>query len=447
MRVFYRLLILIFALTFFFEEAAVQANPVYRLSFPQCVRMALENNNQILATEHDIDLSQAKRREASPRSIPIIKYEHKVAPVPRDIDNLADSFFSGDISVMNNFKMEVGSVLTTFGKIKTAQELADIGIHASWFTRDKTTNETIFKIYQIYNGIILARELLDLGAKAKDTLHGKIEEMKKEKVVDQIGILKLKLVLFEIERKVEEAKKKEALAIAALKLLLGLEDDVDLNIRSFDLIPVAYELRPLKEYIELARVNRPEYQLLNAGIQAKEKKIRLEELNYVPNLGVGGFVDVARAPGITGEEDEDNFTNPFNFTKAGVGFQLKGEFDYVKTSSKVKQAEADLLKTVYDKRAAIRGLELEIQQSYLEIESSRSLMMKAGEEKKAARQMVFLTKSNIEIGLGEKKDYYDALQSYLIFQGRELESIYNYNVAVFDLKKKTGILGREYGKE
>lgn len=434
-------------LLFFFPATASKGSPIYRLNFPQCVQMALENNNQILATEHDIDLSQAKRREASPRSIPVVKYEHKLAPVPRDIDNLADSFFGGDISVMNNFKMEVGSVITTFGKIKTAQELADIGIQASWFTKDKTTNEAIFKIYQIYNGIILARELLGLGAKAKDTLHGKIGEMQKEKVVDQIGILKLKLVLFEIERKVEEAKKKGALAIAALKLQLGLEDDVDLNIRSHALTSVSYRLRPLKEYVELARVHRPEYQLLNAGIQAKEKKIRLEELNYSPNLGVGGFIDLARAPGISGGEDENDFTNPFNFTKAGVGFQLKGEFDYVKTSSKVKQAEADLLKTVYDKRAAIRGLELEIQQSYLEIESARTLMMKAGEEKKAARQMVFLTKSNLEIGLGEKKDYYDALQSYLIFQGREFESIYNYNVAIFDLKKKSGILGREYGKE
>lgn len=433
----------IFFIVFSHASPAGSTLSPYRLSFKECVEMALGNNYQIQAAYYDREMAEAKRREASPRGIPVVKYEHKIAPVPRDVDNMAESFFSGDISVFNNFEMEFGTPLTTFGKIKTAQALADIGINASWFQKDKTENEIVFKIYQIYQGIILARELLDLADKAKDTLHGKIEEMQKEKVVDQIAILKLKLVLFEVERKVEEAKKKKALAFAALKVQLGLENDVPLDIKGEGLAAFSYHLLPLNDYLELAKSHRPEYQLLNSGIRAKEKKIKLEELNYVPNLGVGGFVDVGRAPGIRGAEDENNFSNPFNFTKAGIGIQLKGELDYVKTSSRLRQAEADYLKSLYEKRAAQKGLELEIQQSYYEILSARSLMQKAGEEKKAARQMVFLTKSNVDIGLGDKKDYYETLQSYLIFQGREYEAIYNYNVAIHDLKKKVGILSEE----
>lgn len=421
--------------------------PTYRFNLNQCIEKALLNNNQIQSARHEIDLSKAKLLEAHPKGIPVVKYEHKVAPVPRNIDDAADSFFGGDISVLNNFKMEVGSALTTFGKIKTAQELAAIGIDASWFQKDKTVNDVVFKIYQIYQGILLARELLDLASQAEDAINGKIREMNEAKVVDQIGILKLKLILFEVERKMEEAKKKEALALSALKVQLGMEDDVDLDIRGGGLTQAGYRLLPMDYYLELARNHRPEYQLLNAGIFAKEKKAKLEELNYAPNLGVGGFVDVARAPGITGSEDENNFTNPFNYTKAGIGLQLKGEFDYVKTNSKVKQAQADLLKSVYDKRAAMRGLELDIQQTYLEIKAARNLIQKAEEEMKTARQIVFLTKSNLEIGLGEKKDYLDALQSYLVFQGRRFESIYNYNVAVYELKKKTGVLLNEWRKE
>ncbi|MBI2338801.1 MAG: TolC family protein [Deltaproteobacteria bacterium] len=418
----------------------------YRLSFDECVRLALKNNDQILAAGYDIVLSENKLKEARPRGIPVIKYEHRIAPVPRDVDNAADSFFGGDITVFNNFKMEVGTPLTTFGKIHTAQDLAQLGIDSSWFQRQKTTDDVILKIYQIYEGILLARELLGLAKEAQDAIQGKIDELEKEKIIDQLGILKMRVALFEVQRKVEEGEKKLALGLAALKIQTGFEDDVDLDIRAGALTPVPYNIRPFEGYLDDFRDNRAEYQLLDKGIAAKEKQLKLAKLDRTPNLGVGGFFDIGRAPGVIGE-DQTTFTNPFNFTKAGIGLQLKGEFDYVKTNAKIKQAKADLLKTIYQKRAAVHGLELDLKESYLEIREARNLMVKSEEEKKVARQMVFLTKSNLDIGIGERKDYLDALQSYLLFQGRHYEAVYNYNVAVYELKKKTGELSEIWGRE
>jgi len=417
---------------------AAQAAPRI-LSLDECIDLALKDNNQIHSNDKDIQLSEAKELETHPRGIPVLKYEHRIAPVPKDLDDAADSFFSGDIAVFNNFKLELGAPITTFGKIKTAQELADIGINASWFQRDKTVSDVTFKIYQIYYGILLARELMELADKAHNAMQDKIEEMNKAKIVDQLGILKLKLLLFEVQRKVEEAKQKEALALSALKVQTGLEQDMQINIRNQELEPINFTIKPLDYYLAIARENRAEYKLLQSGLAAKEKKLKLDKLNYAPNFGWGAFFDIGKAPGVTGE-DGDTFTDPFNFTKAGIGLSLKGELDFVKLNAKVKQDEADVLKTIYDKRAAIKGLELEIQQSYLEIKSALSLLQKAREEKKTAQQIVFLTKSNIDIGLGDRKDYLDALQSYLVFQGREYESIYNYNVDIYELKKKIGLL-------
>jgi hypothetical protein len=57
---------------------------------------------------------------------------------------------------------------------------------------------------------------------------------------------------------------------------------------------------------------------------------------------------------------------------------------------------------------------------------------------KLARQFVFLTKTNLDIGVGDKKEYSDSLQAYLVARGRYLESIFNYNLAVATLKQKVG---------
>lgn len=410
------------------------------LNFEQCVELALKNNDEIHAAEQGYYKSQAQLKQASPHHIPVIEYKHRLGPAPGNLDDPWESLFTGDITVFNNTRVELGAPITTFGKIKTAQELAQIGIKASWFEKSKKEDEVIHKIYEIYQGVLLARELLALGSDAKNTLNDRIQSLEKKEVKDQIEILKLKVALFEVERRVEEAKTKENLALVAIKLQMGLELDVDFNIASKALLPRAYRLKNLESYIEQSQENRPEYQLLELGVQAGEKKLKLEKLEYVPNLGYGGFVDIGRAPGVSGTEDENDFTDPFNFNKGGLGIELEGKFDFVKTSSKIKQAEADLLKIIYQKRAAMRGLELDVRKTYLDVLSSKRLMQKAAEEKKVAKQLVFLTKSNIDIGVGTKKEYVEALQSYLIFQGREYESIYNYNVAISALLLKTGQL-------
>jgi hypothetical protein len=85
-------------------------------------------------------------------------------------------------------------------------------------------------------------------------------------------------------------------------------------------------------------------------------------------------------------------------------------------------------------------LELDLKKSYLELKQHQFLLSRAESDKRAARQIVFLTKSNLDLGLGEKKDYLDALQSFLVFQGRAFEAIFNYNSAVASLKVKLGTL-------
>lgn len=415
------------------------AEVVHRYSVDEYIDLALKNNQQIASATEDIAVSQAKLKEAHPKAYPIIKYEDRLAPAPKNIDNMTDSYLNGEITPFNGFKFEAAVPITSFGKIATAQDLAEIGVEASWFTRAKTTADIVFKIHQIYDGILLARNLLAIAEQAQDTIAKKIEGLKKEEASDQIELLKLKLVLFEVQRKVEDAKKKESLAVSALKIQANLPADYEIDLKSSDLIMNNEKIRTLEDYVQLAHQQRPEFALLDRGVKAKEFKMNLEKKGYAPSLGFGGFFDIGRASGIEGGSNETNFSNPFNYTRGGIGLVLKGDFDFIKTSSRIEQAKHDFLKTKSDRESAMRGLDLEIEQAYLEIKGNLSLVLKADEEIKTARQIVFLTKSNMELGIGEKKDYYDALQSYLIFQGRRLEAIYNYNVALYDLKKKVGL--------
>lgn len=414
--------------------------PYYRLHVQECIRLALMQNEEIKAARHDIDVVVAKKIEATKRYVPVVKYQYRTGPVPRDLDNPTQSFLEGEISLLNAFKVEMGAPIYTFGRISIAKNLADLGITLKSLQKKQKEDEVALNIYKLYQGVLLARQIKSLIDEGLDAIDKKIGELEKEENTDQMQILKMKVILYEAERRRQEADIKESIAIATLKVLMGLEDDVDFDLKARGLSQEKFNDGNFESILEASMEYRPEYRLLIKGVEAKAKKIDLEKREYLPNIGVGAFGELGVTPGVIGDEDDNAFNNPFNYKRAGAGFEVSGTLDWRKTKARVSEARADYMKTLAQKRAASRGLELDLKKSFLELKQHRFLLSRAENDKRAARQIVFLTKSNLDIGLGEKKDYLDALQTYLLFQGRAYEAIFNYNSAVATLKQKMGTL-------
>lgn len=417
--------------------------PYYRLSLQECFEMAVKNNEEIKAAYYDVQTIVAKKIEATKRYVPVVNYKYRVGPVPRDLDNPLQSLAEGDLSVFNSFRVEAGAPITTFGRLEIAQTLADLGIELKTLEKYKKEDEILLNIYKLYNGILLARELKGVINEGLEAVYNKVQELEKEETTDQLEILKLKVILYEAERRYQEAISKEQIALTTLKVLLGLEDAVNFDIKSKSLQKVGFRVRSFEYFLEQSKDNRPEFELLQKGVLAKKKKWELEKKEYYPKLGWGGFAELGVTPGLKGEEDDNDFVNPFNYTRGGLGLELSGTLDFRKTKARIEEAKADYLKTIHQKRAGTRGLELDLKKSYLELKQNLFLLSRAESDKKAARQIVFLTKSNLDLGLGDRKDYLDALQSYLVFQGRAYEAIFNYNNAVATLKAKMGTLFEE----
>lgn len=420
--------------------------PYYRLNVFECIRLALLQNQEIKAAQHDIEVVLAKKIETTKRYIPVVKYQYRIGPVPRDLDNPLQSFFGGGISVLNAFKVEMGVPLYTFGRITIAKTLADLGINLKTLQKKQKQDEVALNIYKLYQGILLARDLRALIHEGLDAINKKIQELENEETTDQLQILKMKVILYEAERKLQETDYKEAIALATLKVLMGLEDDVDFDIRDRGLRQECLGFKNFDDVLLASKGYRPEYQLLGKGLEAQGKKIELEKKEYFPNIGVGVFGESGVTPGIIGDENDNTFNNPFNYKRAGIGLEVSGTLDVRKIKARVSEARAEYMKIMAQKRAAGRGLELDLKKSFLELKQYGFLLSRAEGDKRAARQIVFLTKSNLDIGLGEKKDYLDALQTYLLFQGRAHEAIFSYNSAVATLKQKMGLLYPEQKK-
>lgn len=417
-----------------------QAFSAQVLGLKDCVELALAKNQDLEGLQYDIYSSVSRKIEATKRYVPVVKYKYRFAPVPRDIESASESFFSGDISVLNSIRLEAGIPVSTFGRLTLQKQLADLGIDASQMFKQRKADEVILDVYRAYYGILLARELRVLANKGLDAVRSKVAELEKEETTDQLQILKLKAILYQVEKKLDEANQKELVADAGLKFLMGLPHEENIILRDKYLKKIHFKHRSLNQHLKKSQDNRPEYKLLDFQVQEKQMRYGLAKKEYLPNLYLGGFFDYANSPGIRGEGNTNDFTNPFNYIRAGVGFELKGELDFRKLMANSKRAKADFFKAVVEKSSKTKQLNLDLKRSYLELSQRRKLLNRAEKEQRSARQIVFLTKSNLDIGLGEKKDYLEALQSYLLIQAAVYENVYQYNVAVARLKQKDGTL-------
>lgn len=419
---------------------SASANAGLTVSLKDCVRMALKNNEDLEALQYDIYASVGRKIEATKRYVPVVKYKYRVAPVPRDIESASESFFSGDISILNSIRLEAGVPVSTFGRLTLQKQLADLGIDSSSLFKQRKADDVVLDVYRAYYGILLARELRVLAKKGLDAVQKKIEELEKEETTDQLQILKLKAIVYQVEKKLDEANQKELVADAGLKFLMGLPHQEKIILKDKYLKRMPHRHKSLSHHLDQSQSNRSEYKLLEMQVQEKQIRYQLSKKDYLPQLNLGGFFDYANSPGIRGETNTNDFTNPFNYIRAGVGFELKGDLDFRKLQADKRVARANYFKAVVEKTSKTKRLDLDLKQAFLELTQRQKLLNRAEKEQRSARQIVFLTKSNLDIGLGEKKDYLEALQSYLLIQAAVYENVYQYNVAVAKLKQKDGTL-------
>lgn len=408
------------------------------LDLKECIKRATLFNGEIQAADYDIKTAEAKRESVKRIGMPVAEYEYNVGPAPRDVSNAVESFFTGDLTVFNRVKVGVGVPLQTFGKAKTGKALADLGIMAEKEKKTGKKAEIALKVSQLYHGILLAREVRRLIKTAKDELAKEIGKREKNEGGDPSELLKLKLFHAEIERRVEEVDKKEIMATEALRLLIDVDPLVRFEIRTERLEPQLRTLPPYEKVREEALVNRSDLKQLDILYEVRQKRLTLEKRLTTPNLGLGAFFELGRTPGITGLSATDDYTDPFNFTRAGIGLRLKGEFDFRSTASKIREAKSELMKTEIQREMAKEGSLLDVKEAYLDAQNAQQEIDRAEEAGKLSRQLLFLTQSNYDIGLAEPKDFVDAVQSFLETRGKYFEALFNYNVAVAKLDQKTG---------
>lgn len=328
--------------------------------------------------------------------------------------------------------------LYTFGKITNLWDASAAQVKVAEQDVAKEKNNITLDVRRAYYGVQLARDAIALMREAEgrvDKYLGTLEKKVKTGDGDEVALYKLRISRADLTARHSEARQKEAVALASLKFLTGVQGDLPLPDQP--LTRVRRALSPLATYLSAARLHRPEINMARAGLLAREAQVRLEQARYYPDIGLGLTARWAKAPGITDQ------TNPFvrdtiNVLSYGAALVLKYKLDFMPTSARVAQAQAQLEELRATERYALGGVAVEVEMAYREAEDAERRLDAYSEAAGYAKKWLILVQQGIDVGTNDEEDIVDPAKEWALKRFAVMSATFDYNVAVGKLAQATG---------
>ena len=344
-------------------------------------------------------------------------------------------------SVVLKLQAEIGMPLWTFDKIGSARRAATAGVKLRKSQVRATKQKLAYDVARAYWGIKLAREILYWIKDGRKHLNKGIrivdEDIEEDKGnYTMQDLQRLRAASAEVDRRVLEAKKLEAIALAALRSITGqrgkpfaLDDEV--------LKVVAGKPADLAAYRKLTLKHRPDVSSLRAAVAAAGAARDLEKARFLPDVLLVAGLEATYAPGI----DRTNnafYSNPYNTVGAGFGLAVNWKFDLVQQYGKYKEASAQREQALAQQAEALLGIDIELQKALISLNDAYQRFEVTRRSERIARGWLNSITQSMGVGVAKMNDLTDALVTYYTAKFKHLEAIMDINVGWAELQRVVG---------
>jgi outer membrane protein TolC len=414
--------------------SAEAAAPSRGVSLARCLELSERNHPNIWAARARLEKMRAELSEAhtAPFSQFTVTGGAGFAPTVRGNDLYSpntDTSLS-KVSIKNGFAWRIGIdgvvPLWTFGKMTNLWDAAEAQVKVGESDVVKQRNQVRMDVRKAYFGLKLARDGIALLDDAREKLDRAIEhldEQIKAGNADEIDGYKLKTFRYELDGRKAEGGRYEVIALSSLRFLTGEGPGFDIGPEP--LRATARQLGPAAEYLQAARVNRPEVNMLRAGVVARQAQVELARSKYFPDLGLGVSAGWAHASEVTDQ------LNPFvrddaNYLRWGFALVFRWQADFLPNGARVEQAKAQLEELRQTERYALGGIGVEVETAYAQVVDAQARERAYGMAEKTAKQWVIAIQQGIDVGVKEDADLVDAARQWA-------QQRYNHLSAIMDL--------------
>jgi outer membrane protein TolC len=334
-----------------------------------------------------------------------------------------------------------GSVpLYTFGKISSALEAADANVRVNEWDMEKWRQLMRMDVRRAYYGLQTARDGKYIAGDAIDRINKAVSGIKDrlgrgETNVDEVDRLSLETQRQEIVAQSLQVAKNEAYGVSALRFLTGVET-------AFEIVdaPIRRPERPLvavAQYLEAARLLRPDVNMARAGIVARKAWVDLARARLFPDFGLGLSADFASTPSAVVQNNiwSNDFFNHFTYL---FGFGLRWSLDLLPQAARMRQAESQLEETRALERLALGNAEFEVERAYADAVEAKGREEAWDKAEHLAKQWISNVQDHIDLGTWDERALALPLRAYLNARVQHLTALYDYNLTMSNLALVSG---------
>ena len=422
------------------KDAEIYSSTV-KVNLSSAINRVINYNGEILAERKDIDFGQGVVDRAKAGWYPKSTLYLLAAPIFQEKGNAIQSVKDyGKWGVFSDAVLQVIQPLYTFGMLSSYREAAQRGLEVETERSRSKDFEVVYRLKQFYYGYQLANDLVDIAQEAKEKLDDAVKTAEKLLEQDKIkreDLFTIKTYYAQMLSKYEDARRGKYLAQKALAWTLGYHFDTKIELEDEYLNPEEVTLKSEPDYIYSISESRPEFKMLNSGIEATYSLWQATAKQKRPMLFLMGNVNAAYTN--VRDQQHSSFANdPYNGLSGALLFGIKFDLDWWTINSMSKQAKAEYEKLATSKETLEQGMTLQVKKAYREAVDYKKEIEYTKDGEENASKWIINAMMGYSMGLTQAKDLMDAMKNYFEAKINYCMAMYNYNMALADLTKNTG---------
>lgn len=419
------------------------------LNYEQAVERALALDPRISEREKLVDVARGLLDEAQDSASWVYDFNAFLGVAP----SIRGGFFEGSdgrfdpdsldfegVGPWYNLDFTVVRPIHTYGKIKHYSEAAknNIAIKQGDVRLEKA--QVYLDVTRAYYGYLAAVDGKYLLEDSLNKLSGALslaERWVEDGEGKQSDVFALQTGIGLVQRYSAEMVGLERVAMAALKMLLGVKAEDSLKLADRRLEPVDLPETTLEQLQQNALLDRPEMAQVEAGLKARRALVAAKNSDAYPNVytGVGG--SFAYSPERAPTKDVAVY-DPFNHAGLTPVLGLKWDWHSGVQAAQVKQAQAELDALVEKKSFALQGIPFQVAEAFHTMQAKHEMVQQLYNAARSGRRWMITTYADFEAGVEEASEVMTALQAYILAYGDYIRVVNDYNLSVARLRVVTG---------
>lgn len=426
-----------YLLSLFLSVIFTNAQEKKMLTLDEAISLGLENSKILRVDEAKISQATADLLSAKNRQLPDFKIAGsylRLGNANVDLKFLAPSAGNSTPTPSSALIGQATLSLPLYagGRIKYGIQSAEYLINAAKLKTENNQQAVVYNIAQAYNNLFKANQAIKvlkenlLASEKRDETFLKLEN---NGLLARNDRLKANLQTSNIELQLLEAQNNYSIATINMDLLLGLKDDILLEVDP-EYIKQQTDLNFLNHYVTAAYENRKDLQALNMQRKAAELGTKSAKAEYLPNIGLTGGYIAADVPKILTVYNGVNVGVAINYNLSNL---WKKNSDYIKSQAVEQELTAnnDLLND---------QIKLEVNRDYQYAVFSNKKIAVYEKTLEQATENFRITKNKYDNGLSTITDLLDADAAKISTEVNVLNAQADAALAYRKLLQTSGIL-------